>query len=139
MSSTGAMLDGLFGGSKLDSLSKKDCYIQLIDSYRLRVDDDYKYAGEHHGLYDSKDPKPDFAHFLDLAEKRKGPLPQWWTPETRVACEAKAADNSSRNWADLYCAVEEHDIIDHYNDPTKPTKLRLLAEKVYGKPVQGRP
>ncbi|KAL8724271.1 MAG: hypothetical protein Q9166_008041 [cf. Caloplaca sp. 2 TL-2023] len=137
MSSTGAMLDNMFGGSKLDKLTKKDCYIQLIDSYRLRVEDDYNFAHDNHGLYAGEDPKPEFAHFLNMAEKRKDLLPKWWNKETRAACEAMGADNSKANWADLSCAVGKNDIIDHYKESTMPMKLRLLAEKVYGQRVQG--
>ncbi|KAL8933416.1 MAG: hypothetical protein Q9216_006374 [Gyalolechia sp. 2 TL-2023] len=137
MSSTGAMLDTMFGGSNLDKLTKKDCYTQLIDSYRLRVEDDYKYACDNHGLYNEEDPRPEFAQFLNLAEKRTGLLPGWWNKETRAACEAMAADGSKENWADLSCAVEKSDIMEHYKDHSMPMKLRLLAEKVYGKRVQG--
>lgn len=137
MSSAGATLDTLFGGSNLDCLTKKDCYIQLIDSYRMRVEDDYVFAHNNHGLYANEDPLPEFTRFLDLAEKRKSLLPTWWNKETRTACEAMGADNTKANWADLHCAIEKSDVIDHYKDPTMPMKLRLLAEKVYGRRVQG--
>lgn len=137
MSSAGGFLDTMFGGSNLDKLTKRECYIQLIDSYRMRVEDDYVYGCDNHGLYAGEDPRPEFAHFLDLAEKRNGLLPKWWNKESRVACEAMGADNSKGNWADLSCAVEKHDIQDHYKDNAMPMKLRLLAEKVYGKRVAG--
>ncbi|KAL8688132.1 MAG: hypothetical protein Q9218_005876 [Villophora microphyllina] len=64
MSSTGAMLDTLFGGSNLDRLTKKECYNQFINSYRLRVEDDYKFACYNHGLYADKDPRPEFEREL---------------------------------------------------------------------------
>ncbi|KAL9045488.1 MAG: hypothetical protein Q9214_001473 [Letrouitia sp. 1 TL-2023] len=137
MSSAGGFLDTMFGGSNLDKLTKRECYIQLIDSYRMRVEDDYVYGADNHGLYAGEDPRPEFDHFLDLAEKRNGLLPRWWNKESRVACEAMGADDSKENWADLSCAVEKHDIQDHYKDNAMPMKLRLLAEKVYGKRVAG--
>ena len=137
MSPAGAVFDTLMGGSNLETLTKKDCYIRLIDSYRMRVEDDYKYAGDNHGLYAGEDPRPDFAHFLDLAEKRKDLLPKWWNKENRSACEAMGANSSKENWADLSCAVEKHDIQEHYKDNAMPMKLRLLAEKAYGERVQG--
>ncbi|KAL8665350.1 MAG: hypothetical protein Q9168_007715 [Polycauliona sp. 1 TL-2023] len=137
LSQAAAMLDTMFGGSNLEKLTKKNCYIQLIDSYRLRVEDDYKYAGDDHGLYAGWDPRPEFAKFLDLAEKRAGLLPGWWSKETRAACEAMGADHSQENWADLGSAVEKSDIMEHYKDNTMPMKLRVLAEKVYGKRIQG--
>lgn len=137
MSSAGGALDTLFGGSNLDRLTRKDCFIQLIDSYRMRVEDDYVFAHDNHGIYANEDPLPEFAHFLDLAEKRNGLLPTWWNKETRAACEAMGADNTKANWADLHCAIEKSDVQEHYKDPTMPMKLRLLAEKVYGHRVQG--
>ncbi|KAL8949554.1 MAG: hypothetical protein Q9222_004346 [Ikaeria aurantiellina] len=137
MSPAGGLLDGLFGGSNLDKLSKEDCYVQLIDSYRLRVEDDYVFTGEAGGIYGGEDPTEEFAEFLDLAETRAGLLPGWWSPETRKACEAMGASGSKDGWANLSCAVEKHDIQEHYKSPTMPMRLRLLAEKVYGKRVQG--
>lgn len=137
MSKAGGMLDSLFGGSNLDKLTKKECYIQLIDSYRLRVEDDYVFAHNNHGIYANEDPHPEFARYLDKAEKRKGLLPGWWNAEHKAACKAMGADTSKANWADLSCAVEKKDIQEHYKEDTMPMKLRLLAEKVYGKRVQG--
>lgn len=130
MSSTGAMLDTMFGGSNLDDLTKKDCYIQLIDTYRMWVEYDYKFVCENYGLYAGEDPRPEFAHFLHLAEKRKELLPKWWNKETRAACEAIGADKSKENWAGLSYAVEKPDIQEHYKDNSMPMKLRLLAGKV---------
>jgi hypothetical protein len=52
---------------------------QLIDAYRMRVEDDCMYNGEIRGLYDG-DPVPDFRSFLDLAEGRAGVYPECRTP-----------------------------------------------------------
>lgn len=38
-------------------------------------------------------------------------------------------------WSDLHCAVEKGDIVEHYGDGMMPMKLRLLAEKIYGKGI----
>lgn len=76
---------------------------------------------------------PDFKAFLDLAEKRKGILPKWWSEEKRRECERLAMDVTQ--WADINCAVEKHDVIKHYGDSVMPMKLRLLAEKIYGKKI----
>ncbi|KAL8885474.1 MAG: hypothetical protein Q9192_006638 [Flavoplaca navasiana] len=124
-------------GSVLHHLTEKECYIELIDSYRLRVEDDYNFAGDASGLYAGDDPREDFRRFLNLAEKRKGLLPKWWTKETRRACEMMGADKAEGNWASLFTPVEKRDIMEHYHDNLKPMKLRLLAEEVYGQRVQG--
>ena len=128
------MLDTMFGGSRLDQLSHRDCFARLIDSYRLRVEDDYTFKGELNGLYGGGDPLKGFQKFLNKAERLGTAfLPPWWCEEERRECERYAVDASE--WSDLNCAVEKHDIQEHYGDPAMPMKLRLMAEKVYGKGV----
>ncbi len=117
----------------LHKFPEKEAYTQLIDCYRMRVEDDYKFAGDPRGLYNEEDPLPDFKEFLDLAEKRAGLLPKWWKREKRMACERLAVD--STQWSDINSAVEKVDVIKHYGDNVMPMKLRLLAEKIYGKKI----
>lgn len=129
----GDFFKGLVSDTYLHTLSEKDAFVQLIDCYRMRVEDDYKFAHENRGIYGGEDPVPDFKAFLDLAEKRKGILPKWWSEEKRRECERLAMDVTQ--WADINCAVEKHDVIKHYGDSVMPMKLRLLAEKIYGKKI----
>ena len=101
----------------------------------MRVEDDYTFAGDTRGLYNEDDPLPDFQEFLDMAEMKNGILPSWWSDGKRRECEERAVD--ARQWSDLNCAVEKRDIIKHYGDGSMPMKLRLLAEKIYGKKIEG--
>lgn len=117
----------------LHSFSEDDMYNQLIDCYRMRVEDDYVFSADNRGLYNQEDPLPDFRRFINLAEKRPGILPAWWSVDKRRACMRKAVLDSS--WSDINCAVEKHDIVEHYKDNMMPMKLRLLAEKIYRKKV----
>lgn len=117
----------------LHKLPEKDTFIRLIDCYRMRVEDDYKFAGDARGLYAEDDPLEDFQEFLDLAVKRKGLLPKWWNERKRAACERLAVD--ATQWAFLGSAVEKSDVIEHYGDSLMPMKLRILAEKIYGKKI----
>lgn len=119
----------------LHQFSEKDAFGQLIDCYRMRIEDDYSFAGDTRGLYNEDDPLADFQEFLDMAEIRNGILPSWWSDGERMECEERAMDTSQ--WSDLNSAVEKQDIIDHYGDATMPMKLRLLAEKIYGKKIEG--
>ena len=130
----------------LHQFSEKDAFRQLVDCYRLRVEDDYKFSGDTRGLYNGDDPLADFQDFLDLAETRSGVLPTWWSKEKRKECEEGAVgttDWSDPNapptqlWSDLTAAVEKQDIIEEYGDSLMPMKLRLLAEKIYGKKIRG--
>ena len=126
---------GVQGDDFLRRLPEKEAYIRLIDCYRMRVEDDYKFAGDARGLYSEEDPLDDFQKFLDLAEKRKGLLPQWWNGEKRKSCERLAVDGTQ--WACISHAVEKSDIMEHYGDNLMPMKLRMMAETVYGKRIDG--
>ena len=72
---------------------------------------------------------------MNKAEKRKGLLPSWWSREKRRECEALG--RNPRVWSELSAAVEAHDIVEHYGDPTLPMFLRLFAEKVERKSAMG--
>ncbi|OWP03035.1 hypothetical protein B2J93_3661 [Marssonina coronariae] len=124
---------GLSGNDYLHSLPEEDVFTQLIDCYRLRVDDEYTFTGEVsvHGLYGGANPLPDFKRFLDKAEKAKGILPEWWNQEKRKECVRAATGGDS--WANIKRAVEKSDIMEHYKNPIMPMILRVLGEKIYGK------
>ena len=131
----GDFFKGICPDNYLHQFSEKDAFRQLVDCYRMRVEDDYTFAGDTRGLYNDDDPLAEFQEFLDLAETRSGILPSWWSDRKRRECEEKAMD--TEEWSDLHAAVEKHDIIEHYGDNTMPMKLRLLAEKIYGKKIEG--
>jgi splicing suppressor protein 51 len=139
-SSTGAhnpgfnVMNGLLGLSNddyLHKLSEKDVLIQLIDCFRMRMEDEYTFGANNFGIYGGESPVPVFKKFLDLAEKRDRLLPSWWNKEKRQECERLAKGGDS--WADISCAVEKSDIQVHYGDGMMPMKLRILGEKIYGK------
>ena len=120
----------------LHDLPEKEVYSLLIDSYRLRVEDDYKFAGDPHGLYAQEDPVEEFEEFLALAEKNGKLLPKWWGKEKREKC-VKLGEG--KGWSSLGKAVEKGDVQGHYMDGLMPMKLRVLAERVYGEPIEGMP
>jgi mitochondrial splicing suppressor protein 51 len=122
---------GLDKDDYLHKLPEKDAFAQLIDCFRLRVEDEYAFGCNNIGIYAGEDPRPEFKKFLDLAESRNGILPSWWNADKRKECERMAVDSSG--WNDINCAVEKDDILDHYEDNFMPMKLRVLGEKVYGK------
>lgn len=122
---------GLSHDNHLHALPEQQAFAQLIDCFRMRVEDEYSFGGNHIGLYAQEDPVPEFRKFLDLAESRPRLLPPWWNAGKRRMCERLAVD--SNEWSDINCAVEKADIQDHYNDSLMPMKLRVLGEKVYGK------
>lgn len=114
----------------LARLSEAKAFAAIIDSYRLRKDDEYTFNGETSGLYNQENPLPDFRHFLTQVEACGDVLPPWWNREKRRACERLAL---SDNWCNINCAVEKSDIIEHYGgDRLMPMRLRMLAERATG-------
>jgi mitochondrial splicing suppressor protein 51 len=122
---------GLDKNDYFHKLPEKEAFAQLIDCFRMRVEDECKYGGKNIGIYAGEDPRPAFREFLDLAEKRKGILPAWWSAEKRKKCERMAVD--AEGWNDINCAVEKSDIMEHYGNNMMPMTLRVLGEKIYGK------
>jgi splicing suppressor protein 51 len=60
----------------------------LIDTFRLRCDDDYTYGAHNHGIYGDDLPLPVFRDFLARV-KAAGMLPQWWNEEKEKEKECK--------------------------------------------------
>ena len=75
---------------------------------------------------------PDFRNFMKMAAERKC-LPSWWEPKDNAAIETMAMTDQ---WANIKSAVEKDDISEHY-DSTTPMMLRMLAEAVTGKSLNG--
>lgn len=111
----------------LNSLPEEKAMKLIIDSYRMRIEDEYAMNGEAFGLYEGEDPVPDFIEYLDMAEKKGGILPHWWNPKKRSECFLMARTSSDCN---LGHAVQKQDIIDTYGDRLMPMKIRMIAEMV---------
>jgi splicing suppressor protein 51 len=124
-------LFGLSNDDHLHKLPEKEVFIQLIDCFRMRMEDEYTFGANNFGIYGGESPVPVFRKFLTLAEKREGLLPPWWNQGKRRECERLAMGGDG--WADINCAVEKSDIQEHYNSPTMPIMLRILGEKIYGR------
>lgn len=120
----------LADGTYLHSFSEQDTFDQLIDSYRVGVGASYVFDGS--PALHSEEPKlQSFRRFLDFAESRTGLLPEWWSEEKRAACEELAVD--SDHWSNVNRVLNGEDFKKHYNEEFMPIKLRILAEKVYGR------
>ncbi|KAK3710703.1 hypothetical protein LTR37_010122 [Vermiconidia calcicola] len=129
-----AML-GLNTTTWLYNRPEAEVYTLLIDSYRMRVEDEYNFRGDvdDDSIYGGGDPTKGFRRFLLEAEKRSGVLPSWWNAEKRNACVAKG--DSKDHWSTLHCAVEKSDVQEHYKKPSMPMQLRMLAEEIIGSNV----
>ncbi|KAK8174224.1 hypothetical protein IWX90DRAFT_500578 [Phyllosticta citrichinensis] len=108
-------------------------YQEYIDAYRLRVEDEYVFAGIATGVHNSthQHPLKGFIRFLDHAEER-GVVPRWWTAAARTECERQAWFGEG-----VLHPLDKINVIEKYQDPLKPMELRILAERVYGWPIPG--
>lgn len=107
-------------------------YQEFIDAYRLRVEDEYVFAGIATGVHNARQhPLKGFIRFLDHAEERHV-VPRWWSAETRKACERQAWFGEG-----VQHPLDKISVIEKYQDPLKPMELRILAERVYGWPIPG--
>ena len=122
-----------FDALQLNSLSEEDAFTRIIDSYRLRMEDEVNFRGDVKGVYDGEDPLEDFQDYLKQAEERGGCLPTWWSAEKSRACQAQGMKRTG--WSQLRHRVEKSDIQEHYRDPMMPMKLRVLAERITGSNV----
>jgi tetratricopeptide (TPR) repeat protein len=119
------------------SMDKNKCFGLLIDSYRLRVEDEYTMTGDvdERSLYGgTPTPLPHFKAFIKKAAT-KGLLPSWWA-ETEAESMATLCEMAvTHEWHNIKYAAEKSDMLEHYNMLELPM-LRALAEKVRG-PVFG--
>ncbi|KAI4610586.1 uncharacterized protein J4E87_010762 [Alternaria ethzedia] len=124
-------------GKYLHDRPEKDVYRLLIDSFRMRSEDDNKLENKPtpNSIYTGKSSSIEpFKKFLDLAETRRGLLPPWWNAEHRQECEKWA---ESGEWNDVRKKVTKAEMISHYGDDKAPMQLRMVAEFVYGSGSKG--
>ena len=125
----------------LHDRSEKDVFKLLIDAYRLRMKDNYKFTGdvETDSIYnEAPSGVPGFRRFVHKAEQKAGLLPPWWKPQKVNECVASAG-TTRNDWSNLSHTVEKSDIMEHYGSQDMPMQLRMFAEQVYGTgPVPGQ-
>ena len=123
---------GLNTSTWLHDRPEDEVFKLLIDSYRIRVEDDYVFRGDisDDSIYGQGNPVIGFRRYLKQAESQSKVLPGWWNLEKRKACIAKG--NAQDHWSSLHFAVEKSDIQEHYKNSSMPMQLRMLAEEIVG-------
>jgi splicing suppressor protein 51 len=125
-------------GKYLHDRPKQDVYKLLIDSFRMRQQDETQFENKttpksvYTGAASSIEP---FRKYVAQAAARPGILPPWWTPETQRECEAFG---ESGTWNDLRKKVTKAEVIEHYGDEKAPMQLRMLAEAIIGAGLMGQ-
>lgn len=125
----------LGNGTWLHGRSERDTYKLLIDAYRMRAMDEYKFEGK-------VDPESVLSgevsnsigglrkFLLKIENEHRHLLPKWWSYEKSRKCGKRGLDNDT--WENLRIAPEKVDIISHYEDPKMPMQLRMFAASVCG-------
>lgn len=125
-------------GTYLHERPEKDVFKLLIDSFRIRQEDDFNFEGKamprsvYSGTSSSVEP---FRQYIDKATGKGGLLPPWWTAEKAKEC---VEFGESGAWSDLRKKVTKQDVIQHYGDGQMPMQLRMFAEVVYGVGTMGQ-
>ena len=111
-------------------LEREECFVRLIDSYRLRTADDLQFRKVRRGIAAGTDPVADFRSYLTRAERRLGLLPPWWRKGGESADECEAL-GTSHAWANLRRECDKGDILEAFTyHSMHHGMLRRLAEVV---------
>jgi hypothetical protein len=116
---------------------KEDVYKLLIDAYRLRMDDDYKFLGLEQPNTPYADANCDgtasLEIFLRMAEL-SSLLPTWWDESETTACVESA---KLLTWSNTAIKITADYVRSYYEDPSMPMQLRISAEQVVRKDMIG--
>lgn len=96
--------------------NREESFGTIIDTFRLRYEDDYSQGGQCHGIYAQADPTPVFNDFLDRAEAVYM-MPEWWDSVRRDGCVRFALQDDVYN---IWATVGKKDIQGQYNDKMMP-------------------
>lgn len=129
----------LDNGTWLHNRPKSDVYKLLVDTYRMRLEDEYVFQGEveEDSLYSGAGVESALRHFrrflketikLD-ATRNKKLLPEWWSRDSLKECMDFAMTDDFSN---VGYSIEKHDIQDHYGQTHMPMQLRMFSEKIDG-------
>jgi mitochondrial splicing suppressor protein 51 len=124
----------------LHGRSETDVYKLLIDSYRLRTNDEYNMTGDLDerlvpGYMPDEDDDHPFEEYLVEAADKPGLLPAWWSADHVKKCLDFGSKN---NYYDVFGLVEKSDIIEQYGNNVMPMQMRMFAEQVLDEPLPGQ-
>ncbi|KAH7117899.1 hypothetical protein B0J11DRAFT_441922 [Dendryphion nanum] len=117
----------------LHNRSDRDVFKLLVDSFRMRQADDFKFEQKKdpRSVYSGAASSIDgFRRFITLASSRRGLLPTGWDAEKQKACENFGLE--SGDFSSLKKKTSKEEIQGHYGNEKMPMQLRMLGEAVYG-------
>lgn len=130
-------LKALNDGTWLHNRPKNDVFKLLVDTYRMKIEDEYVFQGEvsEDSIYSGAGPESALRHFkrflmktikLD-AERNQKLLPDWWSKDSFKECLQFARKDKFSN---VGFAVEKNDIQEHYSQMDMPMQLRMFCENI---------
>ncbi|KAF9907095.1 hypothetical protein EC991_011313 [Linnemannia zychae] len=122
----------------LHGRSERDVQKLLVDIYRLRMDDAFKFdhMAETDSLYcGARDGTGGFKGFLQLVEGCAGLLPPDWNEEKKEAVVEYGKAEPAKL---LSHKADKEMIINRYGDMQMPMQMRLFGEQVYGRGIGGQ-
>ncbi|CAI7662848.1 unnamed protein product [Penicillium pancosmium] len=115
---------------------KEDVYKLLIDAFRLRMDDDFKFLQLRHAntIYDdiSCDGTPNLELFIRMAVIYL--VPEWWDESELAYCLEYA---KLLTWGNIGAKITADDVKAHYGDQSMALQLRIFSEQVVEKDGTG--
>ena len=120
----------------LHDRSESDTFKLLIDTYRMRMEDNYTMAGDADtdSMYGgAPDFSAGFRRFLKRVQRKPGLLPSWWNQEKVEKCIAFGMRRDDPNWGGLRGPVEKSDVIEYCGNHVMPMQLRMFGEQIYGR------
>lgn len=118
----------------LHNRPEEDTFKLLIDIYRLRADDEFKFQQKkpRNSLYGgAASGIGGFENFLRLVSRPNlGILPPWWTDESAEKCKEFGKEMLEKK-------LEKAGVISEYGVDMMPMQMRMVAEDVYGTNVTG--
>lgn len=127
--------DRLDSKTWLHGRSERDTFRLLIDTYRMRIEDEYVFTGNASTdcIYGgAPNNRAGFRKFINRALRKPHLLPSWWRPSKLNECIAFGTRNRDPNWGGLNGAMEKSDVVEYYGNPLMPMQLRKFGEQVYG-------
>ena len=122
-------------GTWLHGRSEKDTFKLLIDSFRLRMEDQYRGARmlARGTIYDmrSDDSSAGFSMWLPEVESRVGVLPDWWSKEKANEC-VRYGMEADDNDTCLSTIPSQISLLNYWEDESVLAQLRMFAERIEG-------
>lgn len=128
-------LKALNDGTWLHNRPKNDVFKLLVDTYRIKMEEQYVFEGdvEEGSIYAGAGPESALRHFRNFlvriinAERSKKLLPVWWSKDSFKECLQFARNDKFSN---VGFPLKKNDIQEHYSQMDMPIQLSMFAEKI---------